>query len=164
MGRPQPKFTDEEIVIINSELNEPHIKGAYKRLMVLKLKAEQKFDSKTIGSILDLHEVSVNKIINKYKKYGLSAIIDNNYKPNKRYLTDEQETEFLSKFDDDAINGKMLEVSDIIAAFEDRIGHKVSSSTVYYMLKRNKWRKVMPRSKHPKKASDEAIVAYKKNQ
>lgn len=164
MARPQPKFTNEEIAAINNELNKHHIKGAFKRLMVLKLKSEQKLNSKIIGDMLDLHEVSVNKIISKYKRFGLSAIVDNHYKPNKRYLSDKQETEFLSKFEDDAQNGKMLEVSDIITAFEDKIGHKVSKTTVYYMLKRNNWRKVMPRSKHPKKASDEAIEAYKKNQ
>ena len=45
------------------------------------------------------------------------------------------------------------------------VGHyTVAKSTVYNMLYRNNWRKVMPRSKHPKKASDEAIEVYKKNQ
>ena len=33
---------------------------------------------------------------------------------------------------------------------------------IYFLLQRHKWRKVMPQSRHEKKASDEAIEAYEK--
>jgi hypothetical protein len=33
---------------------------------------------------------------------------------------------------------------------------------IYYLLHRHKWRKVMPRSRHEKKAGEEALEAYKK--
>jgi len=164
MARPQPKFTNEEIQLINKALNKPSSAGIYKRLMVMKLKSEKQMTSKDIGEILDLHAVSVNKIVSKYKKFGLNYISGNNYKQNQRYLTEIEESKFLETFEVDASAGKVLEVADIIKAFETMIGHAVAKSTVYKMLHRNKWRKVMPRSKHPKKASDEAIEAYKKNQ
>lgn len=41
MARPQPKFTNEEILLINKALNKPSSAGIYKRLMVMKLKAEK---------------------------------------------------------------------------------------------------------------------------
>ncbi|WP_373844382.1 winged helix-turn-helix domain-containing protein [Clostridium sp.] len=57
----------------------------------------------------------------------------------------------------------MLEVSDIIAAYEKLIGREAAKSIVYKMLKRHGWRKVMPRSQHPKKSTMEEVDAYKKN-
>ena len=58
----------------------------------------------------------------------------------------------------------MLEVSEIARAYEEKIGKKVSLVMIYLLLKRHNWRKVMPRSKHPKKADEQAIEAYKKDE
>jgi transposase len=57
----------------------------------------------------------------------------------------------------------VITVSDIATAYDKEFGkeHK-SKSTVYYLLHKFGWRKVMPRSKHPKKASEEVIEASKK--
>jgi hypothetical protein len=57
----------------------------------------------------------------------------------------------------------MLVVADIAKAYENKIGKKVSLVMIYLLLKRHKWRKVMPRSQHPKKADEKDIEAYKKN-
>ena len=57
----------------------------------------------------------------------------------------------------------MLTVSEIKSEYCKHVEHKVADSTIYRMLARHGWRKIMPRSKHPKKASDQAIEAYKKN-
>ena len=48
------------------------------------------------------------------------------------------------------------------AAYIEKVGHSIGGSQIYRMLKRHGWRKVMPRSKHPKKANEEAIEASKK--
>ena len=42
------------------------------------------------------------------------------------------------------------------------IGHSIGTSQIYYVLHRHGWRKVMPRSRHPKKASEEVIETSKK--
>lgn len=47
-------------------------------------------------------------------------------------------------------------------AYEERVGHSIGSSQIYRVLERHGWRKVMPRSKHPKKASEEVIAISKK--
>ena len=78
-------------------------------------------------------------------------------------MTPEEEKEFLEPFMQQALAGGILEVSEIIKEYSNKLEKKVSKSTVYDLLHRNGWRKVMPRSKHPNKASDEAIKAYKKN-
>ena len=75
----------------------------------------------------------------------------------------EQEIAFLEPFIKQAISCEILEVSHIIKAYSAALDNKkISKSTVYDMLHRNGWRKLMPRSQHPNKADDEAIAAYKK--
>ena len=60
-----------------------------------------------------------------------------------------------------AEKGGILEVSRVKAAYEQALGRKVPKSTVYRMLARHGWRKVVPRPRHPK--SDAATqAAFKK--
>ena len=56
----------------------------------------------------------------------------------------------------------MVEVSEIKASYERAVGHTIGGSQIYYVLHRNGWRKVMPRSQHPKKADEEVIETSKK--
>ena len=61
-----------------------------------------------------------------------------------------------------AENGEIVEVKEIKAAYQAAVDHPISASQIYFVLKRHGWRKVMPRSKHPRKASEEEIAASKK--
>jgi Winged helix-turn helix len=45
----------------------------------------------------------------------------------------------------------MLNIHDLKAAYEKAIGHETSNSTVYNVLARHGWRKLMPRPFHPKR-------------
>ena len=47
--------------------------------------------------------------------------------------------------------GEMLNIHDLKAAYERAIGHSTSDSTVYNLLTRHGWRKLMPRPFHPKR-------------
>ena len=57
--------------------------------------------------------------------------------------------------------GEMLNVHDLKAAYEQAIGHETSNSTVYNLLARHGWRKLMPRPFHPKR-NTAAQDAFKK--
>jgi len=50
----------------------------------------------------------------------------------------------------------MVEISEIIGACEQATGKSFEKSNgqIYYVLARHGWRKVMPRSKHPKGATE----------
>src|SRR6266496_2211557 len=50
-----------------------------------------------------------------------------------------------------AAMGVSLNIHDIKAAYEKTIGHETSNSTVYNLLARHGWRKLMPRPFHPKR-------------
>src|SRR5258708_21668997 len=45
--------------------------------------------------------------------------------------------------------GEMLNIHDLKAAYEQAIGHPTSNSTIYNLLARHGWRKLMPRPFHP---------------
>src|SRR5258706_15507003 len=47
--------------------------------------------------------------------------------------------------------GEILDIHDLKTAFEQAIGHSTSNSTIYNLLARHGWRKLMPRPFHPKR-------------
>ena len=54
-----------------------------------------------------------------------------------------------------AEKGQIVETTKIKEEYEKRVGHKIGSGQIDRVLKRQGWRKVMPRSRHPKKAGEE---------
>jgi transposase len=68
----------------------------------------------------------------------------------RQFLTIEQEQEFLALFTQEAQAGHTLTINKIHSALEEKLDHKVALSTVYRILKRNKWRKLNPRLRNPK--------------
>ena len=82
---------------------------------------------------------------------------------NHRMMSAEEEVELLKQFEEQAQNGQMLTVEEIALAIDKKTGKvRESRSTAYGFLHRHGWRRVMPRPKHPKKASDEVIETSKK--
>jgi transposase len=61
------------------------------------------------------------------------------------------EKALLAHFAKAAGAGEMLNIHDLKAAYELAIGHPTSNSTIYNLLARHGWRKLMPRPFHPKR-------------
>ena len=78
-----------------------------------------------------------------------------------QYLTPEQEQELLAPFVQRTQSGGMLTVGDVQQAYRVRCGQQVARSTIYRLLERHGWRKVVPRPRHPK-ADVAAQAAFKK--
>lgn len=102
-------------------------------------------------------------LIAKYRDGGISAIVDNHYAGNRRNLTYEEEEALLCSFRKQAEEGHIVETKAILKAYEAKLGRtfEKDSSRIYRVLERHGWRKIMPRSKHPKKASEEEITIAK---
>ena len=66
-------------------------------------------------------------------------------------MTLAEERVLLARFAKAAGAGEMLNIHDLKAAYERDIGHATSNSTVYNLLARHGWRKLMPRPFHPKR-------------
>ena len=74
----------------------------------------------------------------------------------------EQESQLLARYEALATVGQIVETGEIKKAYTESVGHPIGGQQIYRVLARHGWRKVMPRSKHPKKAKDEVIEASKK--
>lgn len=106
----------------------------------------------------------ISKLVSKYCNEGICAIVENHYTGNHRKLSFNEEIVLLEQFKEKAITGQMVEISEIKLAYEKATGCSLDNNhgQIYRVLERHGWRKIMPRSKHPNKASDEAIEASKK--
>ena len=70
---------------------------------------------------------------------------------NRRNLSIDEEKKLLSYFEEKANKGQLITVKEIEQEYIKLIGHSIGTGQIYKVLKRHNWRKVMPRSKHPKK-------------
>ncbi len=106
----------------------------------------------------------VSKLVARYCNNGIENIIENNYKGNNRNLSLEEEKELLSPFVEKAESGQLIDVNEIKLAYEQAVGKSLKNShgQIYFVLERHGFRKIMPRSKHPNKASEEVIETSKK--
>jgi len=155
------KFTDSDIKIIQDARRSNKDKRVEMRLVALEMRAHG-VKAKDVSAKTGFHYAYITKLTAKYRDGGISAIVDNHYHGNRRNMTFEEEEALLKPFTAAAEKGQMVEISEINAAYENAVGHTIGSGQIYYVLHRHGWRKVMPRSKHPKKASEEAIEASKK--
>src|SRR6266487_5257944 len=103
-----------------------------------------------IAAQLGVSRPFVAKIASRYKRFGPQGLETSG--PGGRrneYLSKDEEVVFLAPFIERAAQGEIVTAKVIHQAFEQQIGHKVDESTIYRLLKRHQWRKVMPRPRHP---------------
>ena len=109
-----------------------------------------------------LAEQSVYNLISRYKRLGPETVEGPGKGGRRRsYLSWDEEASFLESFRQAALTGQIVTVAEIKAALERRIGQKVHKTTVYRLLKRQGWRKVVPRPFHVD-ADKEGQEAFKK--
>lgn len=93
---------------------------------------------------------TVHRVISTYNRHGPTAM-ETPGKGGRRhqYLTLPEEKEFLTPFFAQAESGEIATVAQIQRAYEAKVGHEVDESTIYRLLNRHGWRKLMPRPRHP---------------
>lgn len=89
---------------------------------------------------------TVNRAHMAYDHGGLKALKPKPIGGRQREnMTLAKEKALLDRFAKAAGAGEMLNIHDIKAAYEKVIGHETSNSTIYNLLARHGWRKLMPR-------------------
>ena len=155
------KFSEEQYAEIKGARRNNKDKRVEKRLEVLQLRCEGK-SQQEIADKTDFHRSYVCKLIKQYFDEGLQSVIESNYGGNRRNMSFEEEAELLEQFRQKAEQGQMLDIREIEEAYIEKVGHSIGSGQIYRVLQRHGWRKIMPRSRHPKKASEEVIETSKK--
>lgn len=106
---------------------------------------------------------TVHRVIARYNRLG-PAGIEQSEKGGRHheYLTFEQEQAFLQPFFARAQRGEIATVEQIHQAFEAHVQHAVHRNSIYRLLHRHGWRKLLPRSRHPKANPEEQDAFQKK--
>src|SRR5271165_6181565 len=95
---------------------------------------------------------TVNRAHMAYDRGGIKALKPKPIGGRQREnMSLSEEEALLARFGRAAGAGEMLNIHDLKAAYEQAIGHPTSNSTVYNLLARHGWRKLMPRPFHPKR-------------
>ena len=131
------------------------------RLHAVQLRGEGKKNAE-IAEQLETSSDVVSRWVSRYVQGGLDSLLSKKREAQRRNMSYEAEAEFLWTFEEQAESGRVVEVSEIKAAYEEAVGHSIGGGQIYRVLKRHGWSEIKPRSRHPKKAIDEAIEASKK--
>jgi len=113
-------------------------------------------EAKDIARHTGVSVATVHKLISSYNRLGVAAVET----PGKggrhnEYMTIEEERELLTPFFERAQKGELTTAAHIKLAFEKSVGHEVDETTIYRLLERHQWRKVVPRPFHPKADKEE---------
>jgi transposase len=105
-----------------------------------------------IAAAMGISLSTVNRAHMAYDQGGIEALRPKSCGGRVRQnMTIAEEKALLARFANAAGAGEFLNIHDLKRAYEQAIGHATGNSTVYDLLARNRWRKLMPRPFHPKR-------------
>ena len=118
--------------------------------------------AKEIALHTGLAEQSVHNLISRYNRLGPEAVEGPGKGGRRRsYLSWDEEASFFESFRHATLTGQIATAAEIKEALEKCLGHKVHKTMVSRLLKRQGWRKVVPRPFHVD-ADKEKQEAFKK--
>ena len=126
-----------------------------RRWMIIRHAVVDPAPAKDIALRLGLSVCTVRDLIEAYNRQGPDAIeTPGKGQRQHAYLAVEDERTLLAPFLADSQVGHIAVARRIKKALEDALGHPVATSTIYRLLHRHQWRKVMPRPKNPRSSPD----------
>ena len=161
--RPARALTGEQSAELRESLREAKSKGEFQRVQCVWLRALLGLPSYQVAEAIGWSTSRVKQIQGRYFQEGVRAF-EGPGRGGRRHenLTLAEEEELLAGFVEKAQTGGVLVVNEIKSFYEQGVGHRVPKSTVYRMLARHGWRKIIPRSRHPR-SDPQAQEAWKKN-
>jgi len=128
------------------------IPAAQRERIQMVLLRESGMTQPAIAEAMGVSLSTVNRAHMAYDGDGIKALKPRPIGGRQREnMTLSEEKALLVCFAKAAGAGEMLNIHDLKAAYEQAIGHQTSNSTVYNLLARHGWRKLMPRPFHPKR-------------
>jgi transposase len=161
--RPTRPLSPSAWKVLASLLDQAASKAEYQRVLCVWLRAALAMPAAEIATALGWHTGSVHNLHSRYLHEGASALLGGDHGGRRRALLSlEGEQALLRTFTATAEQGGVAEASRIRVALEQQVGHPVTKSTVYRLLARHGWRKLVPRPTHPD-TSPAAQEAFKKS-
>lgn len=132
-----------------------------RRMHAVQLRGEG-LKNNAVAEKLGIDKRMVSSYVSNFRKNGIEGLEKKSGGGRPPKLTFEEEEAILDEFKEKAEAGQVIEVSEIKAKYESIAGSSKSHGQIYTVLHRHNWRKIKPRSKHPKKADEDTIKASKK--
>ena len=151
----------EKLEEIRQERSKTNNKKEDRRLYVIELRILG-YTNEEIVKKIDVNPRTILRWIKSYIENGVQGILNKKRQGNHRNLTYEEEEKLLEEFIKRADSGQMTDVKQLKEEYIKMVGRSIGGSPIYRLLKRHGYKKVMPKSKHPKKVNQEVIEASKK--
>ena len=158
-GEPMVKCSKSQIRKLKTALRWK-IPAAQRQRIQMVLLRESGMTQPAIAAAMGVSLSTVNRAHMDFDHGGIKALKPKPIGGRQREnMTLAGEKALLACFAKAAGAGEMLNIHDLKAAYEQAIGHPTSNSTIYNLLARHGWRKLMPRPFHPKRdiAAQEAF-------
>jgi len=159
---PKSRILEGNMEEITNAMKESEKASEYRRIQCVYLgKLYPDMAAKRIGEITQYSESRVWAIHADYRKRGLSALVETRGGRYREYMSPAEEAVFLEPFEEKSKTGALVVVGEVKKAYEARIGKEVAESTIYRLLDRQGFRKIVPYKRHPN-ADAEGQEAFKK--
>ena len=161
--RSQRPIEDRARQRLSQLLKEVRSKSDFQRVQCLWLRAALGLNHRQVARAVGWSESRVKRLWSDYFRHGEQGLLGAG-RGGRRHqnLTLSEEKQLLEGYVSQAEQGEILVVSRFQKAYEGRLGRPVPKSTVYRMLARHGWRKLMPQRRYPKNDPEQA-EAFKKN-
>jgi transposase len=124
----------------------------YRRIQVVHLRAAHGMTQEAIANATGVSRSTVSRVHMAWFRKGTGSF---ELQPRggriRENMSRAEETAFLKKFTHKAGAGELVCIQDIHKAYEEKIGRTTGSTTIYSLLERHGWRKLMPRPHHPRR-------------
>ena len=161
MRKPNP-LPDGTAERLKELLKQAKTKSEFQRIQAVYLRAATSMTTESIAEATGWHPGTVRNVQSGFLRQGEAIFqVSPRGGRHRENLSVEEEDDLLAPFLAAATAGGVIVVSGIKKAYEQELGKSVPKSTVYRMLARHNWRKIVPRPRHPK-SDIEAQEAFKK--
>lgn len=135
----------------------------YERILCVWLRASLGLSCQQIATVLGWHPGSVRNLQARVLRDGVAVLEQPGRGGRHRaHLTTAEEEALLADFCFTAAQGGIVEAGPLRLAYEKQVEHPVAKSTLYRLLTRHGWRKLVPRPYHPD-AKAKTQPAFKKS-
>jgi transposase len=151
MARPF-KVDDELLSFAHKTLAEAETAVEYKRALCTTLPFDLGIDVDQISVALKISRRTVLRLRDELEKlyHGEPDSRDDWGGRRKSLLTEKEEEDFCSKWENKALQGQVTSIIPMHHELIGIVGHDIPLSTTFRMLSRHGWRKIKPDTKHPK--------------
>jgi transposase len=123
-------------------------KSDYRRVLCVWLRLALSLSSRQIAVALGLSPSTVRRVQSDFTSYGPRSFSRKGRGgPHRRYLTEEEERNLVSKYRRRTRYGAAFNVTAFRAEFESKAGKSVALSTIYRLLMRHGCRQLLPRAR-----------------